>query len=50
MATLAGKLEEHSSVYLQSLVERMLTIFEAAKAGHFDESKVFFMLLGLIYI
>ncbi len=34
---------ELSSVYLQSLVERMLRICEAviaAKGGHFDESKV----------
>ena len=28
------------SVYLQSLVERMLRIREAVKGGHFDESKV----------
>ena len=47
---------ELSSVYLQSLVERMPRVFEAVRAtkgGHFDEAKdlkKFFLFFGLICI
>ena len=44
---------ELSSVYLQSLEERMPRICEAvivAKGGHFDESKVFWFNLYLMWL